>query len=247
MTPLGNRETPKDNIHILKRWLSSIEKGKKKGQCQVISVFNQKGGVGKTVTAINLSAILAAHGHRTLLIDLDPQGHSGLGLGLDTESLKRSIYDVMIEGGCPIDEAVLSLRPNLEILPSNIDLVTAELEMANLRSKERRLKQLLEPIRSNYDYIIIDCSPSVKILTINALLASHFVIVPIIPSFFSFHGLSRVTETIGALKETFLLDVQIPSVSQTEARKYLWGVSFQDSHSQERQIERSRAERRSYF
>ena len=207
MVPL--RSSDIDNSEVLKRWLRTIEKTKEKRACQTITVFNQKGGVGKTVTAINLSAMLAAHGRRTLLIDLDPQGHSGLGLGLDIESLESSVYDVLVNGKCPIRRAIVRLRPNLEILPSNIDLAAAELEMARLQNKEARLKELIDDLRDRYEYVVIDCSPSVRVLTINALLASQVVIVPIIPSFFSIHGLSRVTEVVDALKETFPSDPKV--------------------------------------
>ena len=204
---------PKDetirNIEVLERWLTSIEKAREKRGSQTIAIFNQKGGVGKTVTAINLSAMLAAHGHRTLLIDLDPQGHSGLGLGVNIESLERSTYDVLIDGRCPIEKAIVRLRPNLDILPSNIDLVVAELEMARLEKKESRLKKLIDGLSDRYAYVVIDCSPSVRILTINALLASHIVIVPAIPSSFSIHGLSRVRGVLDSLRESFPYDPQV--------------------------------------
>ncbi len=207
MLPL--RSSDIDNTEVLKRWLRTIEKAKGKHACQTIAVFNPKGGVGKTVTAINLSAMLAAHGRRTLLIDLDPQGQSGLGLGLDIESLESSVYDVLVKGECPIGRAIVRLRPNLEILPSNIDLAAAELEMARLHNKEARLKELIDELRDRYEYVVIDCSPSLRILTINALLAGQIVIVPIIPSFFSIHGLSRVTEVVDALKEAFPSDPRV--------------------------------------
>ena len=194
MVPL--RSSDIDDSEVFKRWLRTIEKTKEKRACQTITVFNQKGGVGKTVTAINLSAMLAAHGRRTLLIDLDPQGHSGLGLGLDIESLESSVYDVLVNGKCPIRRAIVRLRPNLEILPSNIDLAAAELEMARLQNKEARLKELIDDLRDRYEYVVIDCSPSVRVLTINALLASQVVIVPIIPSFVYIHGISTVTEVV---------------------------------------------------
>jgi chromosome partitioning protein len=197
------------NIEVLERWLTAIEKSRAKRVLQTIAIFNQKGGVGKTFTAINLSAMLAAHGHRTLLIDLDPQGHSGLGLGVKIESLERSIYDVLVDGQCPLDTAILRLRTNLDILPSNIDLVVAELEMARLKKKEARLKHLIDGLGDRYEYVVIDCSPSVRILTINALLASHLVIVPTIPSSFSIHGLSQVMAMIDSLRESFSYDPQV--------------------------------------
>ena len=197
------------NIEVLEKWLKTIEKSRKKHTSQTIAIFNHKGGVGKTVTAINLSSMLAAHGYRTLLIDLDPQGHSGLGLGVKIETLEHSIYDVLVGGRCPLETAIIQLRPNLDILPSNIDLVVAELEMARLEKKEARLKELIDGLGERYEYVVIDCSPSVRILTINALLASQIVIVPTIPSSFSIHGLSRVMGVIDSLKESFPYDPQI--------------------------------------
>ncbi|NIS69962.1 MAG: AAA family ATPase, partial [Proteobacteria bacterium] len=143
----------------------AVDKARENGSCRTIAICNQKGGVGKTVTAINLSARLAALGLRTLLVDLDPQGQSGLGLGVDVDSLDRSVYDVLMNGSCAPDEAIVPLRPNLEILPSNIDLTSAELDLASFEKRERRLKEVIDGLRESYDYIVIDCPPSIGILT----------------------------------------------------------------------------------
>lgn len=179
------------------------------GSCRVIALCNQKGGVGKTVTAINLSAGLAASGLRTLLVDVDPQGLSGLGLGLDTDALERSAYDVLLNGACPAREAIVPVRPNLEILPSNMDLALAELEFAGIEGREGRLREVIDGLREAYGYIVIDCPPSVGILTINALVASQVAIVPVAPSSLSVCGLSRVLEILDALKELHLLDLRV--------------------------------------
>jgi len=179
------------------------------GPCRVIALCNQKGGVGKTVTAINLSAILAASGQRALLVDLDPQGNSGIGLGLDVDSLDRSVYDVLLNGTCPAREAIVPLRPNLEILPSNFDLALAELDLARHEKRERRLEEVIDGLRESYDYIVIDCPPSIGILTINALVASDLAIVPVAPSSLSVCGLSRVLDILDALKELHLLDLTV--------------------------------------
>jgi len=205
MPSLNSEGTSGNNMDALKQQ----SHGKGKGACQTISIFNQKGGVGKTVTAINLSAMLAAHGRPTLLIDLDPQGQSGLCMGLKTESLDCSVYDLLMDDGFPINEAIVRLRPNLEILPSNIDLAAAELEMASFPGKERRLKELIDRLSHRYEYVVIDCSPSVRVLTLNALLASQIVIVPVTPSFFSVHCLERVTDVIDSLRATTSLDTQV--------------------------------------
>jgi chromosome partitioning protein len=204
-----NGNTHKDKIGGLKQWLMAIERAKVKGPCRTIAVCNQKGGVGKTVTAINLSAFLAAYSQRTLLIDLDPQGHSGLGLGVETDALTHSVYDVLVNGEFPIKDAVISLKPNLDILPSNIDLASAELEMARLERREARLKKLVEGLEDRYDYVVMDCPPSLGILTINALVASQIVLVPVTLSFLSIHGLSKVIETVDALKDAFSLTIKI--------------------------------------
>lgn len=179
------------------------------GSCRTIAICNQKGGVGKTVTAINLSAGLAASGLRTLLVDLDPQGLSGLGLGLDTDGLERSAYDVLLNGSCPAREAIVPVRLNLEILPSNMDLALAQLEFAGVEGRESRLREVIDGLRESYDYIVIDCPPSVGILTINALVASQVAIVPVAPSSLSVCGLSRVLDILGALKELHLLDLTV--------------------------------------
>ncbi len=187
----------------------AVKKARGNGTCRTIAICNQKGGVGKTVTAINLSARLAAGGFRTLLIDLDPQGHSGLGLGLDIDRLEHSVYDVLVNGRYSAREAIIPLRSNLEILPSNIDLASAELELARFKKRERRLKRVIEGLRESYDYIVIDCPPSVGILTVNALVASQIAIVPVTPSRLPIQSLSRVTEVLEALKESLLLDITV--------------------------------------
>jgi chromosome partitioning protein len=209
MVLVKTNDFPGRKIDILKQWLMATDMGKGKADCRTIAICNQKGGVGKTVTAINLSAVLAACCRRTLLIDLDPQGHSGVGFGLDTESLERSVYNVLMNGTCHIGEAIVPLRPNLGILPSNIELAGAELEMARFERRERRLKERIDELRDRYEYVVIDCPPSVGILTVNALVASQTAIVPVNPACFSIHGLSKVIDIVDALRETFLLDLRV--------------------------------------
>ncbi len=190
----------------------AVDRIGRNGTCHTVAICNQKGGVGKTVTAINLSAMLATSGLRTLLVDLDPQGHSGLGLGLDVDALDRSVYDVLLNGTCPVREAIVPLRPNLEILPSNIDLASAELELARLAKRETRLREVIDGLRESYEYIVIDCPPSIGILTVNALAASELVIVPVTSSFYSIRGLSKIVEVSEALQDSLSLDVRIFSV-----------------------------------
>ncbi len=188
---------------------TAIEKAEGNGICQTIAICNQKGGVGKTVTAINLSAGMAARGLRTLLIDFDPQGQSGLGLGMDIDCLEHSVYDVLVNGTCPAREAIVPLGSNLDILPSTIDLARAELELGRFQKRERRLKELIEGLKTCYEYVVIDCPPSIGTLTINALVASQIVIIPVTPSYLSICDLSRVMGVLEALKDSLLLDVTI--------------------------------------
>jgi chromosome partitioning protein len=190
----------------------TIRKTSGNGSCRTIAICNQKGGVGKTVTTINLSAKFAASGLRTLLIDFDPQGQSGLGLGLDVDLLDRSVYDVLMQGACPIGEVLIPIRPNLDILPSNIDLTRAELDLASFRRRESRLKKVIDDLREPYDYVVIDCPPSIGILTVNALVASQIVIVPVTPSSLSVNGLSRVMEIADALKDSVSLEARVFSL-----------------------------------
>ncbi len=206
------REKPHDmdnRIQILKDWLSQIQRSKEGKKGRIISICNQKGGVGKTVTAINLSAFLAAYRQRTLLMDLDPQGHCGLGLGIDVDNLDKSIYDTFLNGTGNLTDTILSIKPNLDILPANIDLAGLETELVNDSHRATKLVDKLQSIRHLYEYIIIDCPPSIGLLTINALVASRMVIIPIQSSFFSLHGFERILETIGTLMETLSLDIKV--------------------------------------
>ncbi|MCK5554104.1 MAG: ParA family protein, partial [Deltaproteobacteria bacterium] len=199
------RENPhlmEDRLRTLKDWLSQIQESKEGKKGRIISICNQKGGVGKTVTAINLSAFLAAYRQRTLLMDLDPQGHCGLGLGIDVDSLDRSIYDTFLNGTRNFTDTILSIKPHLDILPSNIELAALEKELVNDSHRTTKLVDRLQSIKHLYEYIIIDCPPSIGLLTINALVASHMVLIPVQPSFFSLHGLERILETVGTLMET---------------------------------------------
>jgi chromosome partitioning protein len=227
-----NGESSKNNVEILKQWLGTIERTRSHHCRRTIAICNQKGGVGKTVTAINLSAFLAAYGHKTLLIDLDPQGHSGLGLGVDTEAVERSTYDVLVNGGCPMERAIVSVKPNLDILPSNIELASAEIELARFESRERRLKKGVDELKESYGYVVIDCPPSLGILTLNALVASQIVIIPVTPSFLSIHGLLKVTETIDALIDSHGLEIRM-----------FFLITFFEKQLREAQLQKERIER----
>ena len=163
---------------------------------KIVAIANQKGGVGKTTTAINLSACLAYLNKKTLLIDLDPQGNSTTGLGIDKRNTPLSAYDIIINDK-KVEEVVIStVQNNLSICPSNINLAGAEVELVSQISRESRLADALEPVMEKFDYIMIDCPPSLGLLTLNALTAANTVLVPIQCEYFALEGLSQLMETI---------------------------------------------------
>ncbi|HMQ07149.1 MAG TPA: AAA family ATPase [Saprospiraceae bacterium] len=169
---------------------------------KIIAIANQKGGVGKTTTAINLAAALAILNKKILLVDADPQANSSSGVGIYIKEENYSLFDVLIDGLAPAEAIVTTRTPNLDLLPASIDLVGAEIELINANNKSTALKEVLEPLRNTYDYIFIDCLPSLGLITLNALTAADSVLIPLQCEFFALEGYGKLKDTINMIKET---------------------------------------------
>lgn len=208
---------------------------------KIIALANQKGGVGKTTTAINLAASLASLKKKVLLVDADPQANASSGLGVDIRSLQFTIYECLIDG-VPVEQALHPTEvENLTILPSHIDLVGAEIEMLTLDNRERIMEKILKPLKSDFDYILIDCSPSLGLITVNALTASDSVIIPVQCEYFALEGISKLLNTIKIIKsrlnprleiEGFLLTMfdnrlRLANQVQAEVRKHFEDMVFE--------------------
>ena len=176
---------------------------------KIVSIANQKGGVGKTTTSINLSTILAKKGKKVLMIDADPQGNASSGVGVDREEIELSVYDILIND-VNIEEVVKKTNiKNLDICPSNINLAGAEVELVSVMSREHRLKEKLDTIKDNYDYIIIDCPPSLGLITLNAFTASDSVLIPVQCEYYALEGLGQLLNTISLVKKHLNKEIEV--------------------------------------
>lgn len=179
---------------------------------KIIAIANQKGGVGKTTTSINLSASLATKGKKVLVIDTDPQGNTTSGFGIDKNDLEYTIYELIL-GDCSIRDCIISdVIPNVSIVPSNVNLAAAEIELIGVDKKEYILKNEVDYIKNNYDYIIIDCPPSLNMLTINSMTTANSVMVPIQCEYYALEGLSQLIHTINLVKERLNPDLDMDGV-----------------------------------
>lgn len=184
---------------------------------KTISVCNQKGGVGKTTTAINASAYLAAAGQRVLLVDLDPQGNATSGLGIDKKTLKRHIYHVLMDHQSLQDVMLPTQLPGLTLVPSTIDLTGAEVEMVSQERREFRVREMLEPIKGQFDFILIDSPPSLGLLTVNGLVAADRALIPLQCEYYALEGLSQLLKTIGMVKTALNPSLEVEGILLTMA------------------------------
>ncbi|MGI5199208.1 ParA family protein [Streptomyces sp. CA-288835] len=186
------------------------------GPAKIIAMCNQKGGVGKTTSTINLGAALAEYGRRVLLVDFDPQGALSVGLGVNPMELDLTVYNLLMERGMAADEVLLKTAvPNMDLLPSNIDLSAAEVQLVSEVARESTLQRALKPLMADYDFIVIDCQPSLGLLTVNALTAAHKVIVPLECEFFALRGVALLTETIEKVQERLNPELELDGILAT--------------------------------
>ncbi|NNE55020.1 MAG: ParA family protein [Flavobacteriales bacterium] len=182
---------------------------------KIITVANQKGGVGKTTTAINLAACFGVLEYKALIIDADPQANATSGVGIDPKNVKTSVYECLVQDIEPRDIIISTENPNLDILPAHIDLVGAEIELINMPNREYMLRMALNKIKDDYDFIVIDCSPSLGLITVNALTASDAVIIPVQCEYFALEGLGKLLNTVKIVQSKLNTDLSIEGILLT--------------------------------
>jgi chromosome partitioning protein len=186
------------------------------GPARIIAMANQKGGVGKTTTTINLGAALAEYGRRVLLVDFDPQGALSVGLGANPHNLELSIYNVLLQDDVTVEDVLIKTNvAGLHVLPANIDLSAAEIQLVTEVAREMALARVLRPIRNDYDFILIDCQPSLGLLAINALTCAHGVLIPLECEFFSLRGVALLLDTIDKVRERLNFDLELEGILAT--------------------------------
>ena len=184
---------------------------------KIISICNQKGGTGKTTTTVNLSAAIAELGKRVLIVDADPQGNATSGVGVNKNELEKSVYDLILNKTVVSDVLIKNVYPSLDIIPCNIHLTGAEIELVGALSRETRLKKAIAPVANDYDYIFIDSPPSLGLLTLNSLVASDYIIIPIQCEFYALEGVSQLMHTLGLIREGLNPSLDIEGVLLTMA------------------------------
>lgn len=184
---------------------------------RIIAISNQKGGVGKTTTSVNLSATLASKGKKVLLIDIDPQGNSTSGVGIDKDELDNTAYELLLGNVKAADVIVRDVIDNLDIIPSNVNLAGAEIELADVKKREQILKKKLKGINDAYDYVFIDCPPSLNMMTVNALTAADAVLVPVQTEYYALEGLSQLVHTINLIRQKLNKELYIDGIVFTMA------------------------------
>ena len=182
---------------------------------RIIALVNQKGGVGKSTTAVNLGAALAVEGRRVLVVDCDPQGNTTTGFGIDKHGMQRDIYDVLMQEASIDDVAVRTEIDTLTLVPATINLAGAEIELVSMLSRETRLRQALQPVASRYDFVLIDCPPSLGLLTINALTAAEEAIIPVQAEYYALEGLSQLTAVVRRVREALNPSLHVSGVLVT--------------------------------